>query len=194
MQKSIKVYVAGKVSPNSHFQRHDWREDFCEELSKKSGLEIINLDPTKSSSNFNLDESDSRLIFGRDCFMIKSADLVMVHLTDDISVGGSQEMLIAKYFGKPLIGIAPLNGKFRKKTKTIRGRTFENWTHPFVNIPCDEIVQNIDDAADCLKHFISANDVKSVKNISIIDKAIEYYENNHYHADQMVKSKTSVDK
>src|SRR3989344_8270600 len=118
----LKVYVAGKVSPNSIFGTHDWRDSFCGRLSEIIGIKIINLDPTKSDKMFDLDENNTRLIFGRDCYMIKSADLVIVNLTDDISVGGSQEMLIAKYFSKPLLGIAKREGLFIMSKYELAGK------------------------------------------------------------------------
>lgn len=181
--KKLKVYVAGKVSPNSVFGTYDWRGRFCKELSRKIGIKIINLDPTKSDEKFDLDENNSNLIFGRDCYMIKSADIVIVNLTDDISVGGSQEMLIAKYFSKPLIGIAPKGGKFNKEEKEIRGIVYKNWLHPFVNISCDALAESIDEVADHIKRIIS-NSGTNVKNFSIIEENIDYYKNNHYHLDK----------
>ena len=93
--KTLKVYVAGKVTANSSLGTSFWREDFCKELEKKSGVKIINLDPTSRTIDFDAD-----MVFGRDCFMIKNADLVIVNLTDDMSVGAAQEMLVAKYFNK----------------------------------------------------------------------------------------------
>ncbi|MDD2786038.1 MAG: hypothetical protein PHS79_04065 [Patescibacteria group bacterium] len=188
MQK-LKVYIAGKVSPNSVFGRHDWRAGFCAKLSEFSGLEIVNLDPTQSDENFNLDESNAMLVFGRDCFMINAADLVIVNLTDDISVGGSQEMLIAKYFRKPLIGIAPKGGKFNKSETEIRGRVFTDWVHPFVAVPCDAIVEDVEGAAEHLKSFAIKMD-EPVKDISILDESMAYYFDNHQKDDKFVNEIT----
>src|SRR3989338_10455224 len=126
--KKLNLYIAGKVSPTATVAgRTDWRDGFCERLTELSGFDINNLDPTKNHEYFELDEKDVKLIFGRDCFMIKSADIIIVNLTDDISVGGSQEMLIAKYYHKPLIGIAPKEGKFFKSKKDILGKIYNDW-------------------------------------------------------------------
>ena len=186
--KSLRIYIAGKVSPHSVFGKHDWRDDFCKELSKKSGLIIKNLDPTKSDEDFYLNEKDYMLIFGRDCFMIQLADIVIVNLTDDISVGGSQEMLIAKYFKKPLIGIAPLGGKFRKESKEIRGEEYNDYTDPFVFVPCDVIVNNIDEAAEVMKKLFSEEQgkIKDIKDLGIIDDALSYYKKEHHAKDKFV--------
>lgn len=178
----LKLYIAGKVSPNSVFKKHDWRDEFCAKLAELSNFEIINLDPTKSHNDFDLDENNSKLIFGRDCFMINLADLVLVNLTDDISVGGSQEMLIAKYYNKPLVGIVQKNGKFFKEEIEILGKTYKNWLHPFVSITCDAVVEDINGAAEFIKNFfIKSNNY--VKDISILDEYLEYYKKQYYEKD-----------
>jgi len=95
----VKVYVAGKISKDSVFGTHDWRVNFCYELEKVSELKLKNLDPTKTGT----DQSDSLLVFGADCYLISQSNVVIVYLSDDISIGGSQEILIAKYFKIPVI-------------------------------------------------------------------------------------------
>ncbi|MDP3964332.1 MAG: hypothetical protein Q8Q20_01570 [bacterium] len=183
--KKLLTYVAGKVSPDSVFGRHDWRDEFCAELTRMTGFEIINLDPIKGRGDFGLNENDSKLVFGRDCYMIRSADLVIVNLTDDISVGGSIEMLVTKHYHKPLIGIARQEGKFRKAKKEIRGRVFENYTDPFVATVCDSLVGNIQEAATWIKHYV-ANPVP-IKDLSILSQALEYYKKEFYDADEIVQ-------
>jgi len=56
--EKLKIYIAGKVSPNSVFGRYDWRDNFCQKLSESSGFEFINLDPNKSQEGFDLDENE----------------------------------------------------------------------------------------------------------------------------------------
>ncbi len=185
--KKLKVYIAGKVSPDSVFGTHDWRDAFCQKLGDLVDMEIINLDPTKTDENFHLDKNNSELVFGRDSFMIKSSDLVIVNLTDDISVGGSQEMLIAKYYHKPLVGLAPLGGKFHKQEAEIMGKKYKNWVHVFVAVPCDTVVPDIEGAAEFIKNFFS-KDGTPVKTIGIIDAAVKYYEDNFYERDEFMKN------
>ena len=157
------------------FGRHDWRDPFCTELSRLTGYEIINLDPTKSDYYSNFNENDSKLVFGRDSFLISQADVVIVQLTDDISVGGSQEMLIAKYFAKPLIGIARRNGKFVRDVKVIQGREFHNYIAAFVNVPCDVVVEDIPGAAKTIQNIL----LKPLDRINLDDilkNAIKHYQ------------------
>ena len=184
MTKALKIYVAGKVSPNSVFGTHDWRDTFCRVLEEKTGLSLYNLDPTKTPKITEWDENDSTLVFGRDCFMISQADIVVVYLTDDISVGGSQEMLIAKYFQKPLVGFAARNGKFNKDEKEIGGRRYINWKCPFVSSTCDVVVENMDKVAEQVRYFSSNKTATSIKQITLIDEKIKEYKDKCYFKDK----------
>ena len=179
--KTIKVYVAGKVSQNSSFGTSFWREDFCKELEEKSGMKIINLDPT-SRKNMPF---DSEMVFGRDSFMIKNSDLVIANLTDDISIGGSQEMLIAKYFKKPLLGIAPKGGKFVNKNYNDFGRTVD-FVHPFVFVPCDAIVNDMDQAAEWIKNELH---MITPKGLECIEKSMEHYTDSYFEKDDFAKDR-----
>jgi hypothetical protein len=172
--RPLKVYIAGKVSKNSVFKTHDWRDEFCSALAKASGREIINLDPTKERGTGVFDENDSRLVFGRDLYMISISDLVIVYLTDDISVGGSQEMLVAKYCKKPLIGLAPKEGKFNLSEYENYGTKVKNWIHPFVAETCDLVVATPEEAAQKLSEVTDQN--FKVKDISVIDIANKYFQ------------------
>lgn len=165
----LSVYVAGKISKNSVFGTHDWRDNFCNELSLLSGLSILNLDPTKSGANQN----DTKLVFGCDSYLISTCDVLIVYLSDDISIGGSQEILIAKYFKKPVIGLAPLGGKFNGADKEYFGKIVKNYQDPFVFSTCDVVCKDIEEVADVLANLKQIQ----VKDLKVIDRAIDYYVN-----------------
>jgi len=162
-----KIYVAGKISKDSVFGTHDWRDNFCSELEKLSGLTIENLDPTKSS----IDQNDAKLVFGRDSYLISQSDVLVVYLSDDISIGGSQEMLIAKYYKVPVIGLARHGGKFNGANKEYFGRVVKNYKDPFVFTSCDVVCKTIEEVADALK---SLQHIKP-KSLDIIPKSVAYY-------------------
>lgn len=161
MTKPIKVYVAGKVSKDSSFGTHHWRDDFLQKLEDLSGLTLENLDPTK----LEVDQTDPEAVFGADAALIKVCDLLIVYLSDDISVGGSQEILIAKYFSKPVIGLAPLGGKFNGSSKQLFGKTVRDYKDPFVFSTCDIVVSDIDELARSLENL-----PKTPKSIALIDE------------------------
>jgi hypothetical protein len=174
----LKIYVAGKVSKESTFGTHYWRDGFVEKLSKLSGRKLISLDPAQKKS----DQNDYEEAFGADLYMISQSDVVVVYLSDDISVGGSQEILIAKYFNKPVIGLAPLGGKFNHKNKRIFGQTIGNYRHPFVYSTCDIVCNDIDSVAKALKEVEKIRP----KTIDIIDLATKKYKEKYLKSDKYI--------
>lgn len=153
----MKVYIAGKISKNSVFGTHDWRDKFCEELEKLSGVKLESLDPTKAGTNQN----DPQVVFGGDSYLISQCDVVIVYLSDDISIGGSQEILIAKYFKRPVIGLARHGGKFNGADKEYFGKIVKNYKDPFVFTTCDIVRETIGGVTP--------------KTLDIIPEAISYY-------------------
>lgn len=145
--KPLKIYVAGKVSKDSVFGTHHWRDKFCNNIEELSGRKLINLDPLKTGKQHNSPED----IFRADVALINECDVVIVYLSDDISVGGSQEILIAKYFRKLVIGLAPKGGKFNGASKEMLGKIVENYKDPFVFTTCDVVVEDIEQVADVIR-------------------------------------------
>ena len=169
--KTLKIYVAGKLSKDSVFGTHYWRDGFVEKLEKLSGRNLISLDPAKKYTDQNKPEQ----AFGADVFMISKADIVVVYLSDDISVGGSQEILVAKYYRKPVIGLAPLGGKFNHNNKEMMGQKIKNYKHPFVYTTCDVVCDDIESVA----HAITNIDKIKPKTLDIIRRYADEYEINN---------------
>lgn len=161
----MKLYIAGKVSKDSHFGKHHWRDEFCAELVRLSGITLESLDPIKDEAGI----SDPQEIFAKDCQLINQADVFVVYLSDDISVGGSQEIVIARYLRKPVIGLAPKGGKFNGATKEMFGEIITDYKDPFVFTTCDRVCGTIEEIAEALK------DVTNIKStgLSIIDEALD---------------------
>lgn len=164
----VKVYVAGRVSKDSVFGTHYWRDGFCKELEKLTGLKLKNLDPTKTKADQNKPEE----VLGADAYLIKTSDVLIAYLSDDVSVGCSQEILIAKYFNKPVIALAPHGGKFNGSSKEYFGKVIHDYKDPFVYTSCDVVCPNIEEVAKALKDL----DNIEVKNLNYINQAIERYE------------------
>lgn len=163
----IKTYVAGKISKDSIFGTHDWRDNFCAELEKLSGLALENLDPTKT----NTDQNDAAAVFGADSYLISQCDVLIVYLSDDISIGGSQEILIAKYFKKPVIGLARHGGKFNGSDKEYFGKIVKNYKDPFVFTTCDIVCATVEEVAGALQDLNTI----TAKTLDIIPQSIRYY-------------------
>ena len=144
----MKVYIAGKVSKDSHFGTHHWRDEFCSELSKLSGMQLENLDPLDGAR-----AATPQQIFSNCVKQINESELLIVYLSDDISVGGSQEILIAKYLGKPVIGFAPHGGKFNGATREMLGKVIKDFKDPFVFSTCDSVCGATEDVAEVIKNI-----------------------------------------
>lgn len=159
-----KVYIAGKVKKDSSFGTHHWRDAFCEELEKLSGIQLQNLDPLKAQDG----DDTAWDVFAKDCRLINEADVLIVYLSDDISVGGSQEILIAKYLNKPVIGLAPHGGKFNGARREMLGKVIEDYKDPFVYTTCDIVCADIAAVATAL------TDLGSIvpKTMSLVDEAL----------------------
>jgi hypothetical protein len=175
----VKVYVAGKVSKDSVFGTHYWRDVFVKKLEDLCGLELLSLDPAKKLTDQNKPEET----FGADVYMISQSDVVIVYLSDDISVGGSQEILIAKYYHKPVIGLAPSGGKFNHKNKEIFGQVVKDYKHPFVYSTCDVVCDDIEAVAQSLMNL----DKIKPKSIDIIKQLADKYEANNLSHDEYLK-------
>ena len=173
----ISLYIAGKVDPNSSFGTSHWRDKVCEELSRLSGITVTHLDPAKPAAGFEVDQNDPLLVVGRNAYMQKTADATLVYLSDDISVGGSQEMLIAKYLGKPLIGLAPRGGKFNKSERELFGKVWENYRDPYVALSCDRVAETLEEVAHYLTEC-ATNGFPAPKDVSVFEEALRYYEAN----------------
>jgi hypothetical protein len=171
MNKPIKIFIAGNFVTNPFYKSANWREEVYKKLDEYIEFEILNIDPTKTT----ILEDDPLAVFGQDCYLIKSSDIVIVYLTDDVSVGSSQEMLIAKFYGKPLVAIAPNGGKFNNSQKELLGKVYNNWKHPFVDATCDAVVNSLDDAAKFIIAYFGKPQIAKPKDITILDNAVKYF-------------------
>lgn len=169
--KTLKVYVAGKMSKHSSFDSHHWRDDFLKEVSRLTGIKFISFDPTRATKDYTSPE----LVFGSDVHMISRIDVLVAYLSDDFSVGGSQEILIAKYYGKPVIALAQPGGKFITKSKEVGGKIIKNYRHPFVFSTCDVVCSDIKEVAEALKNLDKINP----KTIKLIDEANHRFNQRH---------------
>jgi hypothetical protein len=169
--KTLKIYVAGKMTGHSHFGSHTWRDDFLGEISKLSGVKFISYDPTNATKNY----SDSELVFGSDVHMISKIDVMIVYLSDNVGVGTSQEILLAKYFGKPVIALAPIGGIYNGGNVSAAGIVLKNFKHPFVYTTCDVVCDDIEGVAKAVQDL----DKIKPKTLSLIDKAFKKFESKH---------------
>lgn len=173
--KCAVIYLAGKVPKNDDELRDydDWRARFekaVKERVSSSETEIVCLDP----SHVHFDISDTYGIFGRDVYMVKSSDYVVIDAREKMGPGTAQEMLIAKYFAKPVIAILPKDSHYWKDTK-IRDKGAKSWMNPFIAATSDAIAGTVEEAAEKIAGCIVNGSGICAKNIRLLDSAVKYY-------------------
>lgn len=166
----FKIFLAGSVPKGDDESKNwvDWKVLYKEKLSKIYDFKFIYGDIWQ-------DRTRPSELFGHDVYLIKSSDIVIVNGETRLGIGTSQEMVIAKYFSKPVITILPKGTYQRRSNIVFNGKLIQDWIHPFVLALSDLIVEKIDDSTDWLKEFIKDSSSKEIKNIKIIDELINVY-------------------
>ncbi len=163
----MKIYLAGSVPKGAEEEKDfvNWRLKYKEILEDFFDAEFIMPDSGE------MDESDFLLIVGKDSKSIKSSDLVIINAEERLGAGASMEMVIAKYFKKPVITVMPKNSHHRRPNVTFRSKFFvEDWMHPFVHVFSDFVVEDVAEIEKIKDKIFTT----PIKDISIIDKAIEH--------------------
>lgn len=163
----IKVYLAGKVPKGAdQGATKPWRDAYREVLALR-GLLVEILDPDDPS----LDESFPEAVFGHDCWLISNSDVVVVNATEKLGVGTSQEMLIAKHFGKPVLTVLPKDSHHRRSNLKMHAKTVPDWIHPFIYQTSDAIIESLDE----LPGLIEDLSLLQPKGMEIIQRGIDVY-------------------
>ena len=166
----LKIYLVGSIPKGDDDRKNwkDWKVEYKEKLSQISDVKFTDGDAWR-------DETKSLQLVGHDAYLIKTADIVIVNSEKKLGAGTAQEMVIAKYFSRPIISIIPKNTPHRKLNIVFDGTKIDDWIHPFVLTFSDLVVENIDDCIEWIKEFNKNPESKKIKDITIIDKAINSY-------------------
>lgn len=166
----MKIYLAGKVPKGSELDSpSDWRQQYSATLQQIPGFELL------SPESPSLDHSRPFLVFGYDCYLIQKADVIIVNASLKLGVGTAQEMLIAKYFYKPVICVLPKDTHHRRTNLRMPSGIVAEWIHPFVFSTSDLIVEGIGDAVGWLLNYEQFPQKYDIKGIQVIDDAIQTY-------------------
>jgi hypothetical protein len=162
-----RVYLAGKVPKGSEIgQLPDWRAEYISALSVLPALEFASPDDP------NLDESDPVGVFGHDCYLIQNSDLIVVNAADRLGVGTAQELLIAKYFFKPVFTVLPHGSPHRRKDLLAGRGIVADWQHPFIVASSDKVFASVQ---ELVKHMATWQRDAPCKSLQIIHDAINHY-------------------
>jgi hypothetical protein len=165
----MKIYLAGSVPKGAEEEKDfvNWRLKYKFVLEKLLDADFV------FPGAGDMDESDYLLIVGKDSRSIKHSDIIIVNAEEKLGVGTAHEMIIAKYFNKPVVTVLPKNSYHRRPNVVFQNKyKVEDWMHPFLHTFSDFVVERVEDI-EAIKDKILTNPVKG---ISIIDKAISHRE------------------
>lgn len=164
----MKIYLAGSVPKGDEEAKtfDDWRSRYKRSLQKVFDADFI------EPYHRDLDESDLLAVVGQDCRHIKQSSMVIVNAEEKLGVGTAQELVIAKYFKKPVISVLPRDTHHRRSRIVFHGKMVEDWIHPFIFAFSDYIVEGVDEI-EGIRDKIGDS---KIKDISVIDAAIRYSE------------------
>lgn len=174
MKKNIKIYLCGSIKKGSsdNEKKHYWGEKEELEIINSFGgqFEIILLNP----ATIGIKRNDSYSNFGADVFLVKNSDFIFVDARNKRGIGVGCEMIIAKYYGIPVVTLCPNETDYKKSfVEDLCGENVSNWIHPFVAGPSDFIC---DDIPSAVKWMIDHLDnPKHIKNIDILEESVEYF-------------------
>ncbi len=169
---ALKICLIGSIPKGDEERKNwkDWKIEYKQKLSSLENIEFVDGDSWK-------DETKPISLFGHDANMIKNSDIIIVNSEGKLGAGTSQEMLIAKYFSKPVISILPKNTHHRRSNIVFDKTVIEDWIHPFIFSTSDVVVENINDATDWIKEYRKNPENKKIKDITVIDESINSYLN-----------------
>jgi len=167
----MKVVLLGSL-PKGDDKRTDWtdwKKPYTEAIRKElPDVEFIHGDSIS-------DNVGAELVVGHDLTQVKAADVCVVDAAAKIGAGTAQEIVIAKYFAKPVVIMMPPNTHHRRSNVTFHGVKMEEWVHPFLKVSADYIADSIEDAARWVAQYATNKNDHDISDISVYTKAIEVY-------------------
>lgn len=172
LSKSIKIMLLGSI-PKGDKERKtfkDWKETYIEKIRKAvPNVKFLHGDLIS-------DKVGPELVVGHDLWLVKHADLIIVHAIPRVGAGTAQEMVIAKIFKKPVISVIPKNTHHRRSNIIFDGVLIKDWIHPFLFISSDLVVETIEEAISWIKSYVENSKIIKIKNFSAFTRSIRTFE------------------
>jgi hypothetical protein len=165
----LKIALLGSIPKGDDVRAEwtDWKIAYKQAIRKQIP-EATFIDGDSISDN-----AGPVLVVGHDLAMVKAADLCVVDAARKIGAGTAQEMMFAKYLGKPVVTVIPKDSHHRKSNITFHGVTMEEWIHPFLALSSDHVAKSIEDAA---RWIADGSRHAAPKDMSVYLQAIEAYQ------------------
>lgn len=170
MKEIVKILLLGSLPKGDDARKvfNDWKGEYILEISKA-------IPKTRFLHGDLISDSEGpEVVVGHDLWLVKHADIIIVHAATKIGAGTSQEIVLAKKFKKPVISVIPKNSHHRKSNIVFHGTVIKDWVNPFLYISSDVIVENINQAIRWIK--ANPNKSKDIKDLSIFNKSIAKFE------------------
>lgn len=168
----LKVALLGSLPKGDEARKDwvDWKAEYVEKISAAI--------PEARFLHGDLisDNAGPEAVVGHDLWLIKNADIIVVHAASKIGAGTAQEMVLAKYFHKPVISIVPKDTHHRRSNVVFHGVTIEDWIHPFIYVASDCIAESIAEGIGWTQHFLEHQDAVVIKTITAFDEAVALFE------------------
>lgn len=167
---TLKICLLGSLPKGDDVRKNwkDWKIKYKEKLSQIPNIEFTDGDAWR-------DETKPLQLVGHDTHLIKTADIIIVNSEKKLGAGTAQEMVIAKYFSRPVISVLPKDTHHRRSNIVFDNTKINDWLHPFIATFSDLVVERIDDCIEWIKEFKKNPKSKKIKDITIIDEAINSY-------------------
>ncbi len=166
----IKIVLLGSIPKGDKERKYwtDWKSEYVEKINKAV--------PQAKFLHGDLisDNAGPDLVVGHDLWLIKNTDIVIVHAATKIGAGTAQEMVLAKYFRKPLLSVVPKNTHHRRTSVVFNGVKIKDWIHPFIYVTSDLVAENIEEVIVWIRKFL--NNPSKVKTVSVFDETISLFE------------------
>lgn len=168
----MKITILGKVPKGDAVREtwFDWKREYIDKIR-----EIL---PNASALHGDhiKDDAGSELVVGHDIWTVKHADVVVVDAREKIGAGTAQEMIMAKYYKRPLVTVIPTDTHHRKSNITFNGVVIKDWVHPFLEVTSDYVATDIEDAVFWIKRYCESGAGIPIKGIDVIEAAVAHFE------------------
>jgi len=167
----MKIVLLGSI-PKGDKVRETWTDWKTEYINKIKEIlpEVEVLDGDKISDNVG-----AELVVGHDLNMVKSADLIIVDAQKKIGAGTAQEIVMAKYFKKPVVSVIPPETHYRRSNVVFDGELMEEYFHPFLKVSSDYVADSVDNAVKWAKKYFANQSDFDVKDMYVFTNAIDEY-------------------
>ncbi len=166
----LKIALLGSIPKGDEARKNwiDWKTEYTEKITRAI--------PQAQFLHGDLisDNVGPELVVGHDLWLIKNADIVIVHAISKIGAGTAQEIVLAKSFNKPVISIVPKDTHHRKSYVVFHNVTIEDWIHPFIAVSSDYVAQDIEEGITWIQDYLLHP--KEIKTMAVFDKAISSFE------------------